>query len=145
MRVRSMGWTAIAVAVGLHRRRRRNELGLQRGERVVALSQQWLDPIIVLVIVGATLRQELTDPAHVGLAVAGVLIGGVAGYVRGRLLFLEARPDIGRVVLRRGVAEIAIVAGLLVLTYAARHFPTTFVRRSTCSPPWPSPSASRSR
>ena len=54
--------------------------------------------------------------------VAGVLIGGVAGYVRGRLLFLEARPDIGRVVLRRGVAEIAIVAGLLVLTYAARHF-----------------------
>jgi len=113
---------AVAVAVGLHRRRRRNELGLQRGERVVALSQQWLDPIIVLVIVGATLRQELTDPAHVGLAVAGVLIGGVAGYVRGRLLFLEARPDLGRVVLRRGVAEIAIVAGLLVLTYAARHF-----------------------
>jgi len=40
---------AVAVAVGLRRRRRRNELGLQRGERVVALYQQWLDPIIVLV------------------------------------------------------------------------------------------------
>lgn len=104
----------------LHRRRRSAELSLGRGQRVVALQQQWLDPVVTLFLVGGVLRRDITDPLHLALAGVGVLIGAAAGVTRARLIFLEARPAISRIVLKRGVAEIAIVAVLAVIALACR-------------------------
>lgn len=106
--------------VVLHRRKRRTELSLARGQRVVALQQQWLDPALTLFIVGGVLRRDLTDPLHLALGGVGVLIGAAAGITRARLIFLEARPAISRIVLKRGPAEIAIVAVLGLIALACR-------------------------
>ena len=112
---------AFMALVVVRRRRRGTQLGLARGQRVVALSQQWLDPVFTIVIVAGVLRRDLTDPLHLMLAGVGVLIGAAAGVTRGRLIYLEARPDISRLVLRRGPAEIAIVAVLALVAVLCRN------------------------
>ncbi|SNS38402.1 hypothetical protein SAMN04488107_2327 [Geodermatophilus saharensis] len=103
--------------------RRRYHLGHR--ERAVRLQQQWLEPVVAVVVVAGVLAKDVAaGSAHlVALAVGGV-VGAVLGVLRGRYLLGRARRVGNRLVLERTWQEVLLLVVLVVLQMVQRELST---------------------
>ncbi|MGY1673230.1 hypothetical protein [Geodermatophilus sp. SYSU D00710] len=103
--------------------RRRYHLG--RRERAVRLQQQWLEPLVAVVLVAGVLAKDVAaGSAHlVALAIGGV-VGAVLGVLRARYLLGRAHRVGNRLVLERNWQEMLLLVVLVVLQMAQRELST---------------------
>lgn len=114
----------IIVVFVVWRRQRRQTLrqkhNLQRNQRTVHIAQQWLDPVIELVIVGGVIWSDLQ---HGWLPWLCFLIGGVIGLpigaLRGRFMYVRSIGKSGRIIIERNAAEIGILLVLVAIKLIA--------------------------
>ncbi|MGY1711856.1 hypothetical protein ACI8AC_20360 [Geodermatophilus sp. SYSU D00758] len=107
------------------RRVLRRRYHLDKRERAVRLGQQWLEPLLAVVVVGGVLAKDVAaGPAHlVALAVGGTA-GAVLGVLRARYLLGRVRRVGNRLVLERTWQEVLLLVLLLVLQMVQREVST---------------------
>lgn len=90
--------------------------GLDRRQRIRPLPLEWLDPLIAVVLVGSALWTTVySDPAHIGVALLGAVIGIPIGLARARVMFVRALPSSKSVILTRSTTEYLLLGLLLCL------------------------------
>jgi hypothetical protein len=112
----------LAVFAVLRRRALRRRYHLDRRQRAVRLQQQWLEPVLALVVVAGVLWKDLAaGTGHVVAAVVGAVIGVALGALRGHYMLGRARRVGRHLVLERNWQEIAVIVVLLGLQMAQRE------------------------
>jgi len=117
----------IIIALIAFRRSRRQKSrakhNLARRERVVYIWQQWLDPIVELLVVGGVVWVDLEHGLLPWVAfLLGMVIGLPLGAIRGRFMFVRSLGEghKHKIVLERNPAEIGVLLGLIVIKLVAR-------------------------
>ena len=101
------------------RAQQRQKHGLSKRQRTVYVQQQWLDPVIELIVVGGVLWIDLQHGFLPWLALLiGVAIGGPLGIYRGRFMYVRS-VEKHKVVVERNLAEMLILLGLIAIKLAA--------------------------
>lgn len=121
---------AAIIAVVAWRWRRKKQLreryDLQKGQRAVSIYQQWLDPVVALLVVGGLLWQDLlAGPGHIVVLVIGAAIGAGIGIARARLMYVSAVRQHGHLIVQRGKVEIGLLIALVVLKIYAHTLADT--------------------
>ncbi len=113
----------VLIAYGMVRRRAlRRRYHLDRRQRAVRLSQQWLEPVLAFVLVAGVLAKDVAaGSAHLVALVVGGLLGAALGVVRGRYMLGRARRVGKRLVLERNWQELVIVFLLVGLQMLQRE------------------------
>lgn len=92
------------------------EMNLPRGQRMRTVAQQWLDPVIIVLIAGVLLYQDLTaGSAHIVAAAIGLVIGMAFGWMRGRLEYVRYVPEHNAMILRITVVEVVMILVLVLI------------------------------
>ena len=89
-------------------------------ERPLNLGTLWLVPIIYLVLVGSMLAALPPAPVGWALLVAGLLVGVVLGWHRGKLIRIERNPDTGKLMQRASPLAMLLLVALIALKLGAR-------------------------
>ncbi|MBM6403951.1 hypothetical protein JQN72_06800 [Phycicoccus sp. CSK15P-2] len=102
----------------------RSDLGLQErlasNERFRTVRMQALEPVLALVIVGSLLAEDIAHtPLHLGVALAGAVIGAVFGLYRARSTYVGSVPEHKGLVLRYSVESVAALGLLIVVKLVA--------------------------
>ena len=73
------------------------EMGLPKSQRMRTVAQQWLDPLIIILIAGVLLYQDLIGgTSHIISAVCGLIVGLGFGWARGRFACARRPRGAGR-------------------------------------------------
>jgi hypothetical protein len=101
---------ALVLAWRLRRRSRERELGARF---------LWLAPALYLLVIAFVLSRH--PPSRTGLAMlgTGLLIGAVAGWLRGRLFVLRLDEASGALLLRRSRWAVSMLVGIVALRFFA--------------------------
>ena len=111
----------VIIASVVKQKRLSGGYNLAKGERARTIMQQWLDPLIVLLLVGTIMYADLMDGGmHVVLAVVGTVVGIGAGLFRGRRLYVRAMPVEKVVVIKHTTIEIIVLFVLVALKIFAQ-------------------------
>ena len=103
----------IAVVVGLR-------LRTMNRERPLKIGTLWVIPVVYVVLVGWMLFALPPTAAGWALVVAGILIGALAGWHRGKLIRIERNPETGELRQRASPLAMILVVALIVLKMGAR-------------------------
>lgn len=88
-------------------------------ERPLNLGTIWIIPIVYLLLVGSMLFALPPTMLGWGLIVAGVLIGAVLGWHRGKLIRIERNSE-GKLMQRASPLAMLLLVALIVLKLGAR-------------------------
>lgn len=91
-------------------------MGLPRSQRMRTVAQQWLDPLVIVLIAGVILYQDLIGgTSHVVAAAIGLIVGLGIGWVRGQLEYVRYVPEHHAMILKITVIEILMILALVVI------------------------------
>ncbi|HYD44009.1 MAG TPA: CcdC protein domain-containing protein [Phenylobacterium sp.] len=98
-------------------------LALLRGSRRrdLSVNRLWIMPTVLLV--GALLlfsQQAAPSPVMFAVHIAALALGAFVGWWRGRLTHIEVDEETGRMTSRSSPLGMALLAGLVMVRYAAR-------------------------
>jgi hypothetical protein len=104
----------IAVVVGLR-------LRSMRGERKLDLKTLWVVPLVYLALIAFMLI--VLPPPIVGweLVLAGLIVGLLAGWYRGRLIQIRRDPETGELRQKASPLAMLLLVALIVLKLGARQ------------------------
>ncbi|MGB3674172.1 MAG: hypothetical protein WA988_07020 [Candidatus Nanopelagicales bacterium] len=92
------------------------EMGLPKTQRMRTVAQQWLDPVIIILIAGVLLYQDLIGgTSHIISAACGLVIGLGFGWARGRLEYVRYVPEHNAMILKITAIEVVMIIGLVLL------------------------------
>jgi hypothetical protein len=82
----------------------------------------WLLPVVYAVLLGASLyaAPPPITQASIALLAAGLVVGAVVGWQRGRLMEIHIHPETHDMTSRASPIGIVLILGVMVLRYAAR-------------------------
>ena len=89
-------------------------------ERPLKLSTLWLIPVIYLFIAGSMMFELPPPPLGWALAVAGLGVGLVIGWYRGKTIHIERNAETGALRQRASPLAMVLLATLVVLKLGAR-------------------------
>ncbi len=115
------GWLAtllpfaiVAVVIALR-------LRTMRGERKLNLATLWVIPVVYLALI-AVMFAELPPPvAGWALALAGLALGLLAGWYRGRLIGIHRDPDSGELRQKASPVAMLLLVAIVALKLGARE------------------------
>lgn len=92
------------------------QLGLPKTQRMRTVVQQWIDPLVIILVAGVILYQDLVSgSSHVIAAIVGLAIGLGFGWVRGRLEYVRYVPEHNAMILKITVIEVVMILSLVVI------------------------------
>ncbi len=92
------------------------ELGLPKTQRMRTVVQQWIDPLVIVLVAGVILYQDLVSgSSHVIAAVVGLAVGLGFGWVRGRLEYVRYVPEHHAMILKITIIEVVMIISLVVI------------------------------
>lgn len=92
------------------------EMGLPKSQRMRTVAQQWLDPVIIILIAGVLLYQDLIGgTSHAISGLCGLVIGLGFGWARGRLEYVRYVPEHNAMILKITVIEVVMIVGLVLI------------------------------
>ena len=92
------------------------QLGLPKTQRMRTVTQQWIDPLIILLVAGVILYQDLVGgTSHVIAASLGLIVGLGFGWMRGRLEYVRYVPEHNAMILKITVIEVVMILSLVVV------------------------------
>ncbi len=94
-------------------------LRLPAAEKPLSAGFLWLAPSLYLAAVAFMLVRHPPTLLGWSLVIAGLVIGGAAGWVRGRLFTLRVDPESGTVLRRRSRWAISLLIGIVSLRFVA--------------------------
>jgi len=89
-------------------------------ERPLNLSTLWLVPAVYLLLVGSMLFELPPPPVGWGLAAAGLAVGVVVGWYRGKTIRIERNAETGQLRQRASPIAMVLLLVLVVLKLGAR-------------------------
>ncbi len=99
------------------------QMGLPRTQRMRNVWQQWLDPLIIVLVAGVILWADLVGGmSHVIAAAVGVVIGLGLGWVRGRLEYVRYVPEHNSMILKVTIIEVVMLLFLVLVKFGAEYF-----------------------
>ena len=90
-------------------------------ERPLKLSTLWLIPVIYLFIAGSMMFELPPPPLGWGLVVAGLGVGLVVGWYRGKMIHIERNAETGELSQRASPLAMVLLAALVILKLGARE------------------------
>jgi hypothetical protein len=88
-------------------------------ERVLGARFLWLAPAFYLAVIAFVLSRHPSGPTGLGLLLAGMLVGAVAGWWRGRLFVLRLDEASGAILLRRSRWAVTMLVSTVALRFLA--------------------------
>jgi hypothetical protein len=89
-------------------------------ERPLNLSTLWLIPVVYLLLAGSMLVTLPPPPLGWALAFAGLAVGAVAGWYRGKTIRIERGPGSNELRQKASPLAMVLIAALVVLKIGAR-------------------------
>ena len=94
-------------------------------ERKLKVERLWMAPLAMLVLVALALtRQAPPGPAMVGVDIAALVLGALAGWWRGRLTRIVVDPATHALTSRTSPVGMLLILALFVVRYGLRAFGT---------------------
>jgi hypothetical protein len=90
-------------------------------ERPLKLQSLWIVPILYLLVAGSTLVALPPPPMGWALVVAGLALGLVLGWHRGKLIRIERNAETGELRQRASPLAMLLLAAVVVLKLGARQ------------------------
>jgi len=89
-------------------------------ERPLKVDTLWVVPVVYLLLVGSMLWALPPAPMGWGLVALGIVVGGVLGWHRGKLIRIERNSETGELSQRASPLALHLLLALIVLTLGAR-------------------------
>jgi hypothetical protein len=89
-------------------------------ERPLKMGTLWLVPAIYVLLVGSMLLTLPPTPAGWALVVAGIALGGVLGWHRGKLIRITRNEETGELSQKASPLAMLLLLALIVLKFGAR-------------------------
>lgn len=91
-------------------------MGLPKSQRMRTVAQQWLDPIMIILIAGVLLYQDLIGgTSHVVAGAIGLVVGLAFGWARGRLEYVRYVPEHNSMILKITAIEVLMIVALVFI------------------------------
>jgi len=107
----TLGMVALVVLLRLRRAGRRRRLRLET---------LWIGPAILVAILALTFVGGRPSPLALGLSSLALLIGGLIGWQRGRMIRIELDPETHELNQQASPAAILLLLALIALRFGAR-------------------------
>ena len=91
-----------------------------RGERPLKLGKMWIVPVVILAVAGSMFWEFPPPPVGWALAGAGLAVGIVLGWYRGRLIHIERNAETGELRQRASPLAMILLVAIIVLKLGAR-------------------------
>jgi len=91
--------------------------------RQLKVERLWIYPLVLVVIAGAALAPNPpTTPTAIGALVAGLVLGGIAGWYRGRLTHISVDPETHDLTSRASPVGVMLIVALMVIRFGLRYY-----------------------
>jgi hypothetical protein len=82
----------------------------------------WVLPAILIALAGVTLFAQPPGVAGLSIAAFALVVGGLIGWQRGRLIQIERDATTGQLTQRASPAAMILLLGIIALRFAARSY-----------------------
>jgi hypothetical protein len=89
-------------------------------ERPLKVGTLWIIPVVYLLLVGSMLLTLPPPPMGWGLVAAGIIVGAVLGWHRGKLIRIERNAETGELRQKASPIAMLLLLALVVLKLGAR-------------------------
>jgi hypothetical protein len=91
--------------------------------RQLKVERLWIYPVILVVLAASALAPNPpTTPAAIGALVVGLVLGGVAGWYRGRLTHITVDPETHDLTSKASPIGVILIVGLMAIRFGVRYY-----------------------